>query len=122
MEYKNFEELFAKLKESTEKKTCVVADAGDEHTLDAVVKAAKDGLMIPVLIGNEDEIKRILTELGEDPAGYQIVPCESDEPSAQKACELVKEGKANAIMKGRLETSTIMHAVLLPRAAGKHGH
>ncbi len=112
MEYKNFEELFASLKESTEKKTCVVADAGDEHTLDAVVKATKDGLMIPILVGNQDEIERILKELGEDPTGYEIIACESDEPSAQKACELVKAGRANCIMKGRLETSTIMHAVL----------
>lgn len=112
MEYKNFEELFASLKESTVKKTCVVADAGDDHTLDAVVQAKKDGLMTPILVGNEEEIKRILTELGEDPAEYEIIACESDEPSAQLACDLVKEGRANAIMKGRLETSTIMHAVL----------
>lgn len=112
MIYKNFEELFASLKDSTEKHTCVVADAGDDHTLDAVVQATKDGLMTPILVGNTAEIKRILGELGENPETYEIIECESDEPAAQKACEIVKEGRANCIMKGRLETSTIMRAVL----------
>ena len=112
MIYRNFEELFSTLKDNTVKRTCVVADAGDEHTLDAVVQAAKEGLMTPVLVGNSDEIKRILKGLNENPDEYEIIDCESDEPAAEMACKIVKKGRANSIMKGRLETSTIMRAVL----------
>lgn len=112
MTYKNFEELFASLKATTEKRTCVVADAGDAHTLEAVVYAWKEGLMIPILVGDAVEIRRILTELDVNPDQFEIIDCESDEPAAQVSCEIVKEGKANCIMKGRLETSTIMKTVM----------
>lgn len=112
MIYRNFDELFAALKASTHKRTCVVADAGDEHTLKAVVYAWKAELITPVLVGNKTEIQRILHTLGVDPDAFEVIACESDEPAAQIACEIVKQGKADCIMKGRLETAVIMRAVM----------
>ncbi len=112
MTYKNFEELFASLKNTTVKRNCVVADAGDEHTLEAVVSAWKEGLMIPILVGDDAEIRRILGGLDVNPDQFEIVASGPDEEAAQVACEIVKEGRANCIMKGRLETATIMRAVM----------
>lgn len=112
MVYKNFEELFASLKSTANKRNCVVADAGEKHTLEAVVCAWKEGLMIPILVGDAGEIRRILGELDVNPDQFEIIASEPDEKAAQLACEIVKEGRANCIMKGRLETATIMRAVM----------
>ena len=39
-----------------------VVAAQDEHTLDAVTRAAKDGMVFPVLIGDSEKIKELLKE------------------------------------------------------------
>ena len=110
--YRNFDELISALQNDTAKRRCAVASAADRHTLEAVVKANLDGIIEPVLIGDEDKIITILREMGVRSEGFEIIPAADEEESAQIACDLVNAGKASAIMKGLMETSTIMRAVL----------
>lgn len=110
--YRNFDELITALQNDTEKRRCAVASAADKHTLEAVVKANLDGIIEPVLIGDVDKIAAILEEMGVNPGAFEIIPAADEEESAQIACDLVNAGKASAIMKGLMETSTIMRAVL----------
>ena len=51
MEMKNYDELIAKVKALPQAKRVIVAAAGDEHTLEAIVEAEKEGIVIPVLVG-----------------------------------------------------------------------
>ncbi len=110
--YRNFDELISALQNDTTKRRCAVASAADKHTLEAVVKADLDGIIEPVLIGDEEKIITILREMGVRAEGFEIIHADSEEDSAQIACDLVNQGKASAIMKGLMETSTIMRAVL----------
>ena len=110
--YRNFDELISALQNDTTKRRCAVASAADKHTLEAVVKANLDGIIEPVLIGDVDKIIMLLREMGVRPDGFEIIPAADEEESAQIACDLVNQGKASAIMKGLMETSTIMRAVL----------
>lgn len=110
--YRNFDELISKLQNDAVKRRCAVAAAADRHTLEAVVKADLDGIIEPVLIGDTDRIVMLLRELGIRPDGYEILHTANEEESAQTACDLVNQGKVSAIMKGLMETSTIMRAVL----------
>ena len=50
---KDFEQLKEMLKNKPVKRTVAVVAAHDGHTLEAVARAAKDGMISPVLIGNE---------------------------------------------------------------------
>ncbi|MFP3154704.1 phosphate butyryltransferase [Lachnospiraceae bacterium ZAX-1] len=112
MVYHNFEELIEKVKGAPDRKRMAVAAAGDEHTLDAVIHARKEGIIEPVLVGDKAVIEEILAQMGETvPAGdiYDV----ADLPKAcEKAVALVREGKADFLMKGKVDTGVILKAVV----------
>lgn len=89
-----------------------VAAAHDAAVIEAVSAARKEGIVTPILVGHADAIADMLTDVGEDPAAYQIVPAESDVDCAKAAVRLVTEGKAHFLMKGILGTADLMRAVL----------
>lgn len=88
-----------------------VAAAHDQPVIEAVVEARKEGIATPILVGHEDEIRAMLSDLGENPDDYQIIAGDSDTDCAAKAVALCAEGKANFLMKGILGTADLMRAV-----------
>ncbi len=108
---RNFDELILKAK-SQKKMRLVVAAAQDEDVLKAVNEAKLIGLIDPILIGDEEKIIQILTELGVSIKGYHIINELDLIESARKAVELVSTNKAEFLMKGILQTADIMRAVL----------
>jgi len=112
MELKNFRELIAKVQKSDSKKRVAVAAAHDEHTLEAVFKAARDKLVEPVLIGNKTEIAEILKKLNVEYDSDSIISTESDREAAEKTVELINANKADFIMKGKLQTADLLKAVV----------
>ena len=89
-----------------------VAAAHDKAVLEAVKAAKELGVAEAVLVGHAEEIEAILSELGADPAEFEIVPADTDQDCAAKAVTCVREGKANCILKGLLGTGDLMRAVL----------
>ena len=89
-----------------------VAHPCDESSLRGAVDAAKLGLIAPILVGPRTRIEAIAKENGIDIAGLPIVDVPHSEASAEKAVELVREGKAEALMKGSLHTDELMAAVV----------
>ena len=112
MIFNNFAELAELVKKMPEKTKVAVVAAQDEHTLEAITTAVKDGLVEAVLIGAEEKIAAILTSLGEKKENYEIIPAENVEECLEIAVKLVHDGIAGAIMKGKLETGQLMKAVL----------
>ena len=109
---KNLKEL-ADAAKAMEKKTVVaVVEAQDAHTLEAIITAKKDGIIEAILIGNEEKIREILAQEGGDPADFTIVPTGSMEESLQVAVEDIHSGKANVMMKGKLETADFVKALI----------
>ena len=88
-----------------------VPAAHDRPVIAAVVPARRKGIAAPILVGHTDEICRMLQNIGEDPASYEIIAADSDTDSAAKAVALCAEGKANFLMKGILGTADLMRAV-----------
>ncbi|MCF0120685.1 MAG: phosphate butyryltransferase Ptb, partial [Oscillospiraceae bacterium] len=112
MKISSFKQL-AEAAASMEKKTVVaVVEAHDEHTLESVTQATKDHIISPLLIGNEEKIKEILASLGEDAANYEIIPSPDFSESLKIAVDAVNSGKANCLMKGKLETAQFMKAIV----------
>ena len=88
-----------------------VAAAHDDVVIEAIVAARKEGLVMPILVGHAEEIRRMLRDLKEDPDTYEIIAAEEDTECAAIAVSLCAEGKANFLMKGILGTADIMRAV-----------
>lgn len=93
-----------------------VAAAHDTAVIEAVTAAKKEGIVTPILVGHADQIGKMLTDEGENPADYRIVPADSDVDCAKAAVQLVTEGQAGFLMKGLLGTADLMRAVLAKEA------
>jgi phosphate butyryltransferase len=89
-----------------------VVVAQDEHTLDAVFRARKDGIVEPILIGDKVKIEEILQRLNERIDDDAIINVEDDAAAATKAVELIHENKADFIMKGKIQTADLLRAVV----------
>jgi len=112
MIYKNFSELVKKVKTLPVRKRMVVAAAGDVHTLAAVMNAKREGIVDPVLVGDKAVIERILGEMNENVAVENIYDYPDITEAAEFAVGLVRKGKADFLMKGKLDTSVILKAVV----------
>ena len=105
-------DLVETAKKSEKKAVIAVVEAQDEHTLESVIKAANEGIMIPKLIGNADEIKTILKAIGAEPTEFDIIPSAGVEESLDKAVRMINTGDATALMKGKLESADYLRALV----------
>lgn len=112
MVYTSFDELIAKVKGYPAMKRMAVAAAGEEHTLEAVLHARSEGIVRPILIGDKAEINRILARFGETVPDEDIYDAADPVEAAQCSVSLVRDGKADFLMKGYLDTGVILKAVV----------
>lgn len=111
MEIKNFEELRERVLER-EPKTVVVACAHDEHSLEAVFRANEDGFLNYILLGKKNEILDLSKKLNHAIDESKVINVDTDEESASLAIEMVREGKADFVQKGIMQTATILRAAV----------
>ena len=112
MVFKSFDEVIEKVKGYPERKRMAVAAAGDEHTLQAVVHARREGIIEPLLVGDKAVSDQVLAELGETVPEEQIFDYPDLKEAAEYAVKLVKDGQADFLMKGKLDTAVILKAVV----------
>ncbi len=84
----------------------------DDSSLRGAVDAARLGLIAPILVGPRARIEAVAKQNNIDLGSLPIVDAPYSEASAAKAVELVREGKAEALMKGSLHTDELMGAVV----------
>lgn len=89
-----------------------VAHPCDESSLRGALEAAEAGLIVPILVGPEKRIRSVAAQHGLDLSRQEIVDAAFSQDSAQKAAELVRQGRAEALMKGSLHTDELMGAVV----------
>ncbi|MFA6504642.1 MAG: phosphate acyltransferase, partial [Treponemataceae bacterium] len=109
---KNFKELVTRLQGAKTVKRVAVVAADDAHTLEALLMARKDGVVEPVLVGDATKITECLVSLGAADAKLKIVDAADHEDAARKAVALIHAGEADFLMKGRLETATLMKVIV----------
>lgn len=108
---KKLDEILDTLK-GNEKAVLSVAAAHDEEVLLAIKSATEMGIITPILVGHEDEIRNISKEINFDLNGIKIINKETIEECAEVAVKLVSSKEADFVMKGLLDTSVILKAVL----------
>ncbi|MCK8061176.1 MULTISPECIES: bifunctional enoyl-CoA hydratase/phosphate acetyltransferase [unclassified Fusibacter] len=108
---KSLNELIGAAKAQSKMRLAVAA-AEDADVLSAVVKAAEQGIVEPVLVGDSQAIGQLASELGLDISAYELIASQSLEESAKLAVSLVSAGKADFLMKGLIDTAILLKAVL----------
>lgn len=106
---KDFNDLIQKVKQ-VGKSTVCVAGADDEEVLKAVKIATDIGFIDSILVGNKEKIEEIAKRIGL--RNYEIVHNENPDEAALEAVKIVKSGRAKVLMKGLVNTSVYMRAVL----------
>ena len=106
-----FHELKKKLHDLPVKQA-VVAAAHDEHTLQAVFTARRDGFIRPILVGEREEICSIARRLGEELEEDQVIQASGEQACAEQAVALIREGRGELLIKGMLQTGTMLKAVV----------
>jgi phosphate acetyltransferase len=89
-----------------------VAHPCEATALSGAVQAAKLGLIVPLLVGPAARILETAKSAAIDLGDLEIFDVPHSNASAAKAVELVREGRAEILMKGSLHTDELMSAVV----------
>ena len=108
MKYSSFEQIAEVCRGREGIKKVAVAGAADEHVLQAVIEAHREGIALPVLVGDPQRISEEMTKLGCPTNSFDIIPSFSNAECGEVAVQLVRDGKADFLMKGMIETRDIM--------------
>ena len=108
----SFAELTAHLQSVNNRKRLAVANAVDSHTLDAVLMAVEKGIVEAFLIGDVAAIES--PELFEhNPSPFiHIIDMPDVKQATLEAVRMVREGEADILMKGLVNTDIILRAIL----------
>jgi phosphate butyryltransferase len=109
--YTKLSELIAVAKSKTIRRVAVAA-AADEPVLLALQEAMRQKIVIPVLVGNTEEIKRIANKIELNLDGIDIIEEQNPNIAAVKAVEQIRLGNADVLMKGLVGSGPFLKAVL----------
>jgi phosphate acetyltransferase len=89
----------------------------DALSLVGAIEAAREKLIVPVLVGPAARIRAAGEAANLDLSSYEIVSTEHSDAAAIEAVAMARAGKVEALMKGSLHTDELMRAVV----NGDHG-
>ena len=89
-----------------------VAYGQDEHTLEAVAAAWREGIARPTIYGEKSNIVEKCRNLGVETAEFTIVDEPSDVACVRMAVADVASGRADVLMKGLVSTDKYMRGIL----------
>lgn len=111
MSLRKLSDLIELVKQDSPKKI-VIAYAQEENTLLAAKDAYDLGIAEFILVGSEKKIREICEAHSINPDNFEIIDEEDDLESARKSIALVREGKADILMKGLISTDRIFKCIL----------
>lgn len=109
--HRHFEALLERVRALPALPTAVVCP-DDGNALGGALLAAREGIVVPILVGSAQAITRAAAELDADLGGIEVVDVDGDAEAAARACALVHEGRAAAVMKGQLHTDELLRPML----------
>lgn len=94
-----------------------VAWPHDEEALGAILEASRAGMAEPILVGDGEVIRGVAARQGytdDHLSSARFVDAKTPEDAARLTVAAVRGGEADVVMKGALETATLLKAVLDP--------
>ncbi len=89
-----------------------IAHPCDDVSLQSAIEAARIKLIEPVLVGPAAKVKAAAEKAGLDISAFPLIDAAHSHDAAGRSVALVREGKAEALMKGSLHTDELMGAVV----------
>jgi phosphate butyryltransferase len=90
----------------------VLAASEDAHSLSAVVEAAKQKIIRPILVGDTEKTRGLAEILNLDISKYELVHADNPVDAVTKSVKMVHDGKVDVLMKGKVGTSDMLKCVL----------
>ena len=90
----------------------VGAAAQDVDTICAMYEAEKAGIIIPTLVGDTNEMNRVIAEQKISFQHAVFIHADTREESAALSVELIRNGKGDFLMKGWLDTNSFLKAIV----------
>src|SRR5215472_6948453 len=106
-----YEKLLARCKPLAPVPTAV-AHPCEETALTGAVEAAQAGLITPILVGPIKKIEATAKSAGVELGKLELVDAPHSVAAASQAVTLVREGRAEVLMKGSLHTDELMSAIV----------
>ncbi len=108
---RSFGQLTAYLKKLDKRKRIVVVCANDPNTEYAIARAMDEGIAEFLMIGDAAILEKY-PALKRHPQYVKILHVENSDEAARKAVKIVREGEADILMKGIINTDNLLHAIL----------
>ncbi len=106
---KDFKDLIEQVKR-IQPSVVAVTVAEDKAVMETVKNASMMGFIKPVLFGKSSEIESMAQSLSF--TDYEVVDCQAEAESVEKSVAYVRDGHAQVLMKGFVNTATFMRGVL----------
>lgn len=122
MVFRTIDEILEKASALKTPRAVAVAGSELEHVLEAVLMAQETGFAEPWLIGRKAQTQELVQKLGGRVSDERYIDISSNDPNeiAAEAVRLVKSGAAQAIMKGKVNTSELLRAALNKQTGLEH--
>lgn len=108
----SFSELVERARVEVHGARVALAAADDPHSLEGIKDVADMGIVRPVLTGSREAIEACLEQVGLEVPPEDIYEADGVDEAAARAVELVRSGAADFLMKGKMQTSELLHAVV----------
>jgi phosphate butyryltransferase len=109
---RSFEEIREKVRSAGRIYHVAIPSAEDEASIEAAVDAKRDGIADSILLGNASVIGEMLRSSGSSPSDFEMIDLPDGPACAVEAVRLVRENRAELILKGRLDTPMLLKACL----------
>jgi len=106
-----FDQLISEVKKRGRRKVAIASAEGEE-IIEAVKRATEEEIVSAVLVGDQGRIEELCRKKEMDLSEVEIVNVSDPQLTSRMAVEMVKQGKAEMLMKGKVDTSTLLRAVL----------
>jgi phosphate butyryltransferase len=107
----SFDELITRAKALGPARVAVV-EAHDPDVLESLAQAGPMGLARPILVGTRAKIEAAAKKVGCPLAPDAVVETPHEDASVRQAIDLVREGRADLLMKGKVTTASLIRGIV----------
>jgi phosphate butyryltransferase len=111
MEIKRLDDLFKAIKGRPARRL-VAVNAVDEHSLEALFSAVEKQMVEVFITGDLEKIENSCMKANIDASRFTIIQAANEDEAGEIAADMIREGKADFLMKGLLSTDKFMRILL----------
>ncbi|MCE5304668.1 bifunctional enoyl-CoA hydratase/phosphate acetyltransferase [bacterium] len=108
----NFRYFFDIVKAQKVKRKLVLAAAEDENAMESVQRAFNEEIIEPIFVGNKQKVYEIADKIQFDISKFEFISENEPIKSAQIAIQIIRDHRADILMKGFIQTSDYLRAIL----------